>query len=82
MKKLGQIEFGLMATIAAIITIIGASLTISINSNSKSDKAVERISGVEVNISGIRSDIKGINDKLDMLTGYFKLTPKETIIKK
>ena len=78
-KKSAQIQIG-FGVIAAGAFLIGA-MTFAVNSYLKSGKAIERVSTVEGDIKGIRSEMKGMNDKLDMLTDYFKLTPDNRTIK-
>ena len=74
-KHKGQIAIAVALSLMA--TFIGTSIVIAWNSNLKADKAVEKVSEAEASISGIQSELKGMNDKLDMLTTYFKLTPRE-----
>ena len=78
-KKSAQIQIG-FGVIAAGAFLIGA-MTFAVNSYLKSGEAIERVSTVEGDIKGIRSEMKGMNDKLDMLTDYFKLTPDNRTIK-
>ena len=78
-NRRGQVQIGL-SILAAGAFLIGA-MTFAVNSYLKSGKAIERVSTVEGDIKGIRSEMKGMNDKLDMLTDYFKLTPDNRTIK-
>jgi len=78
-KNKGQVQIGL-SILAAGAFLIGA-MTFAVNSYLKSGEAIERVSTVEGDIKGIRSEMKGMNDKLDMLTDYFKLTPDNRTIK-
>jgi len=78
-KKSAQLQIG-FGVIAAGAFLIGA-MTFAVNSYLKSGEAIERVSTVEGDIKGIRSEMKGMNDKLDMLTDYFKLTPDNRTIK-
>ena len=77
MKQKGQITIQLLAAGAMII----AAVSLALGAYNKSDKAIDRVSAVEGDIQGIRSEMKGMNDKLDMLTDYFKLTPDNRTIK-
>lgn len=74
-KNRGQITIQLLAAGAMII----AAVSLALSAYTKSDKAIDRVSAVEGNIQRIQSEMKGMNDKLDMLTDYFKLTPKESV---
>jgi hypothetical protein len=65
-----KMSIGIMVTLSALIlTSIGIAISYASAANTKADNAIDRISAVE-------GDIKGINSKLDLLTDYFKLTPK------
>ncbi|MCK9370219.1 hypothetical protein M0R04_09965 [Candidatus Dojkabacteria bacterium] len=65
-----RVSIGIMIALAALIlTCIGIAISYASAANTKADNAIDRVSSVE-------GDIKGINSKLDLLTEYFKLTPK------
>lgn len=66
--------------IAILITValflIGAAFTASYNANAKADAALEQVSTVKSEISGMNEKLKSISDNTNRIMDYFKLTPK------
>ena len=75
MKHKGQIQIGL-GIIAASAFLLGA-FGFSVNAYLKSGEAIEGVSEVKGDIKVIQSELKAMNDKLDLLTSYFKLSPRD-----
>lgn len=76
-KNKGQINIGIALAITTLLAgLISTSLGISWRANDASNRAIDKISVVEGDIKSINTNINGMNEKLDLLMGYFKLTPK------
>ena len=83
MKHRGLIETSLVIGIGALLaTLVSLGLGVSWKSLDSSNKAVDRVSVTEATISGLKSEVKAVNDKVDLLLNYFKLTPKDGVSKK
>ena len=79
MRKLkAQAQIALLAALGAMIV---AAVSISVNANLKADKSIDRVSTVEGDIKSIQRDLYAINEKVGMLTDYFKLVPKNNFKK-
>ena len=77
-KLKAQAQIALLAALGAMIV---AAVSISVNANLKADKSIDRVSAVEGDIKSIQRDLNAINEKVGMLTDYFKLVPKNNLKK-
>ena len=65
-KRKGQIQFGVLMAIGSFIF---ASMSLSWNAFTKSDKAIEKASAVEIGVAEIRTDVKWIRETLALQKG-------------